>query len=106
MELKEMIKVMQHYEDGGVVEFSEDNFKTIHGESNSKNRMGLSWDWARFLYRIKEPKQKVNIEKWLCQERQGDFTVIESSNIDSYIYAKKIKLIESYEVELWNGTNK
>lgn len=100
MELKEMIKVMQHYEDGGEVEFSDDYFKSIIGTSDKEYSGDLSWNWDTFKYRIKTQKQKVTIERWLCQERQGDFTVIESSNIDSYIYAKKIKLIETYEVEL------
>ena len=96
MELKEMIKVMQHFEDGGDIEYALKEDEYINW-SKCANPL---WDWFEFMYRIKEPKQKVTIEKWLCQERQGDFTVIESSNIESYIYAKKIKLIESYEVEL------
>lgn len=97
MELKEMIKVMQHYENGGEVEFSENNFKTIHGESNSKNRMGLSWDWARFSYRIKEQKQKVTIEKWLCKSGEKSFYIHEGTDADGL---EKIKLLETYEVEL------
>ena len=92
MELSEMIKVMQHYADGGDIEV----YKTDRWVTG----VNPIWDWDTFEYRIKEEKQKVTIEKWLCQEKQGDFTVIESSNIESYIYAKKIKLIESYEVEL------
>ena len=100
MELKEMIKVMQHYEDDGVVEYSDDNFSAILGKAKKEKDGELCWDWDTFKYRIVEEKQKVIIEKWLCQERQGDFTVIESSNIESSIYAKKVKLIESYEVEL------
>ena len=98
-----MIKVMQHYEDGGEVEFSEDCFKTIKGESNNKNRVGLFWDWDTFKYRIKEQKQKVTIEKWLIEENDIKF-VVETSDIDSWLKsfptAKKLKLIESYEVEI------
>ena len=100
MELCEMIKVMQHYDNGGEVEYSEDGFETVLYTTDKERDGVLSWNWDDFEYRIKEPKQKLTIERWLCQERQGDFTVIESSNIDSYIYAKKIKLLESYEVEL------
>ena len=103
MELKEMIKVMQHYEDGGTVEYSEDCFKTIKGESNNKNRVGLSWDWNEFDYRIKEQKQKVTIKKWLVEENDIKF-VVETSDIDSWLKsfptAQKLKLIESYEVEI------
>ena len=38
MELKEMIKVMQHYDNGGEVEFSEDYFKVVLGEANKKEK--------------------------------------------------------------------
>ena len=102
MELCEMIKVMQHYADGGDVEYSEDCFKTIKGESNNKNRLGLSWDWNEFDYRIKEQKQKVIIEKWLCQDiGSGEYFIYDTSKIDLYINCSiKVKLIESYEIEL------
>ena len=36
VELKEMIKVMQHYENGGVVKYSTNNFNTIVGTANKK----------------------------------------------------------------------
>ena len=101
MELKEMIKVMQHFEDCGYVEFSDDKFKTLLGEANKEDDGGLSWDWDTYDYRIKEPKQKVTIEKWLCSDKQGSFVVVETTNIEEYTYiTKKVKLIESYEVEL------
>ena len=98
MELKEMIKVMQHFADGGDIEFSDDKFKTVLGESNKEDDGGLCWDWDEFDYRIK--KQKVIIEKWLFRDKQGDFLVIEISNADNYKQYEKVKLIESYEVEL------
>ena len=100
MELKEMIEVMQHYENGGVVQFSEDNFKTILGDANKKDDGALCWGWDKFDYRIKEPKQKVTIEKWLCQNGQGNYAIIESTNVNQYNSYEKVKLIESYEVEL------
>ena len=93
-DLKEQIEIMTHYLNGGEVEFKYPDEPEWVKDNNP------SWNWYTFEYRIKEQKQKVTIEKWLCQERQGDFTVIESSNIESYIYAKKVKLIESYEIEL------
>ena len=99
MELKEMIKVMQHYDNGGEIEFSKDEFKTIIGEANKEDDGKLCWDWNKFAYRIKEPKQKVTIEKWLCRDYHGNFIVIETTGIDEYYY-KKVKLIKSYEVEL------
>ena len=101
MELKEMIKVMQHYENGGVVEFSEDNFKTILNTANKKRVCNLTWDWDRFFYRIKQQKQKVTIEKWLMQSTiDKEYRIIETSLVDKVVNFKKVKLIESYEVEL------
>ena len=100
MEVKEMIKVMQHFEDGGVVEFSDDEFKTLLGEANKEDDGELCWNWDEFDYRIKEPKQKVTIERWLCRDKQGNFVIMEVSNVDKYKPLEKVKLIESYEVEL------
>lgn len=104
-DLKEQIEIMTHYLNGGEVEFSENNFKTIHGESNSKNRMGLSWDWARFSYRIKEQKQKATIGKWLLKDvDSGEYLIMESSDVNLTLkdFPKwiKIKILETYEVEL------
>ena len=54
---------------------------------------------------IEEPisKQKVMIEKWLVEESNIK-VVVEASDIDSWLKplptAKKLKLIESYEVEI------
>ena len=100
MELKEQIEIMTHYLNGGEVECSEDCFKTILGRVNNKNTNGLSWDWSSLQYRIKPEKQKLTIEKWLFRDKQGDFLVIEISNADNYKQYEKVKLIESYEVEL------
>ena len=96
MELSEMIKVMQHFDNGGEVEYSvkEDDC------SSWKKCDKPIWDWFDFGYRIKEPKQKVSIEKWLGKDSKGDFIILEASNVDKYIGYKKVKLIETYEVEL------
>ena len=106
MKLSEMIKVMQHFDNGGAVEYSGDNFETILGKANNKkNPNGLSWDWLALKYRIKEQKQKVVISKWLIQDvSSGEYFIIESSDVDLTVIKftkwKKIKLIETYEVEL------
>ena len=95
MELKEMIKVMQHYENGGVIQrcnFGSHNYSDITTE-------GYLFNFCDYKYRIKEPKQKATIEKWLCQDYHENFIVIETTHIDEYYY-KKVKFIESYEVEL------
>ena len=96
MELCEMIKVMQHYENGGKVEYSEKK----GGGNHWTTVTSPSWDWSYFEYRIKELKQKVTIEKWLCQDRYGDFLIFETSNVDKHKQLEKVKLIESYEVKL------
>ena len=97
MELCEMIKVMQHYENGGVVQrcnFGSHNYSDITTED-------YLFNFCDYKYRIKEQKQKLTIEKWLCSDKHGGLVVIETTNIEEYTYiTKKVKLIESYEVEL------
>ena len=96
-----MIKVMQHYADDGDIEFSRDNSKTILGTVNKKYDGDLNWNWSDYKYRIKEPKQKVTIEKWLMQSTiDKEYRIIETSLVDKVVNFKKVKLIESYEVEL------
>ena len=93
MELKEMIKIMQHYKNGGEVEVCKNDRWTIG--------VNPIWDWDTFDYRIKEQKQKVTIEKWLMQDTiDKEYRIIETSLVDKVVNLKKIKLIESYEVEL------
>ena len=97
MNLKEMIKVMQHFDKGGKVEYrikkeAENYWATV---------LSPSWDWVEIDYRIKEQKQKVTIEKWLIKDvNNGEYLIMESSDIETYKHYEKIKLIESYEVEL------
>ena len=104
MKLCEMIKVMQHYENGGDVEYSDDNFETVLGESREANKEydgEFCWNWEAFKYRIKEPKQKITIERWLMQNIADKiYSIIESSNVNKYKHYEKIKLLESFEVEL------
>ncbi len=95
MELCEMIKVMQHYENGGVIQrcnFGSHNYSDITTE-------GYLFNFCDYKYRIKGQKQKVTIEKWLCRDRDGNFIIIETSNIDNYNLYEKVKLMEIYEVD-------
>ncbi len=95
MKLSEMIKVMQHFEDGGEIEINSKN-----GNYWTKIT-SPSWDWIYYKYRIKEQKQKVTIEKWVMQDTiDKEYRIIETSLVDALINFKTIKLIESYEVEL------
>ena len=87
-----MIKVMEHYDNGGDVEASYKNKQDWLGVGSP------SWDWDKFDYRIKG--QKVTIEKWMCRDKDGNFIVIEISPIDEFEHYEKVKLIKSYEVEL------
>ena len=94
-DLKEQIEIMTHYLNGGEVEYVE------KGNDNWEIVTKPLWNWNDFDYRIKEERQKVTIEKWLCSDKQGGLVVIETTNIEEYTYiTKKLKLIESYEVEL------
>ena len=95
--IKEMIKVMQHYADGGAIQrcnFGSHNYSDITTE-------GYLFNFCDYKYRIK--KEKVTIEKWLIEENDIKF-VVETSDIDSWLEsfptAQKLKLIESYEVEI------
>ena len=95
MKLKEMIKVIQHYADGGAIQrcnFGSHNYSDITTE-------GYLFNFCDYKYRIKEEKQKVTIEKWLFRDKQGDFLVIEISNADNYKQYEKVKLMEIYEVD-------
>ena len=96
MELKKMIEIMQHFENGGEVEINSKN-----GNCWTKIT-SPSWDWVYHEYRIKPKKQKVTIEKWLIKDvNNGEYFIMESSEIETYYkHYEQIKLIESYEVEL------
>ena len=69
-----------------------------------------SWDWATFDFRIK-PKQKqvVVIEKWLikdCVNAKIFYRIVElqqgfiNDMIEVYDYDEKVKLLDTYEVEI------
>jgi hypothetical protein len=95
--IKEMIEVMKWFEGEGEVEYKEKGYDDWDIVKNP------IWDWYTFDYRIKESKQKITIEKWLIA-LDDIKVVIEASDIDAWLKpfptAQKIKLIESYEVEI------
>ena len=96
MELKEMIEVMQHYENGGEVEYREKGSTKDWRKNNDPY-----WVWDTYDYRIRELKEKVTIETWLMQSTiDKEYRIIETSLVDKVVNFKKVKLIESYEVEL------
>lgn len=61
-----------------------------------------AWNWNDFCYRIKpKPKQTVTVEKWLAESAFEGYLVIEGTK--EYIQdfsSVKIKLLDTYEVEL------
>ena len=99
-----MIKVMQHFDNGGEdeIEFK----RTIEDDAKWEKLLPVPvWNWERFDYRIKEQKQKVTIEKWLIKDvNSGEHFIMESSdvnlNLKVFLELRKLKLLESYEIEL------
>lgn len=66
-----------------------------------------SWNWKENNYRIKpEPKQVVVIEKWLIYDNLAkSYSIAEESNIEEFLkddraYLSKVKLLDTYKVEL------
>ena len=97
MKLKKMIKVMQHFADGGDILYRVREDENIQW-CKCANPL---WDWFEFDYQIKEEKQKVTIEKWLMQSTiDEEYRIVETSLVDTVVNFKKVKLIKSYEVEL------
>ena len=98
-DLKEQIEIMTHYLNGGEIECVE------KGNDNWEIVTKPLWNFDDFEYRIKEQKQKVTIETWLMKDASnGEYFIYESSRVDLYLKetfnSEKVKLIESYEVEL------
>ena len=103
--IKEMIKVMQHYKNGGEVEYT-----TKRGINSPWEAVTLpSWDWVDFDYRIKkekEEKPKIVIGKWLLYDKDDDFYFeCRTSKVEEMLKWDSdstviVKLLESYEVEI------
>ena len=92
-DLKEQIEIMTHYLNGGEVEFKQKI------EDDTKWRLACpNWNWDYYNYRIKKPN--VTIEKWLCRDEYKEYVIIEAVDINTYNALEKVKLIESYEIEL------
>ena len=93
-DLKEQIEIMTHYLNGGEVECVE------KGNDNWEIVTKPLWNFDDFDYRIKEQKQKVTIEKWLIKDVNSGEYFIKEGEQKHLLYANKLKLLESYEVEL------
>ena len=91
--IQEQIEVMQHFANGDKIET-----KAFH----NIDWVGLDfpkWDWSIQDYRIKEQRKTITIEKWLCMFDDGEYRILHSSDISS-TYGTRVKLLETYEVEL------
>jgi len=97
--IQEQIEVMQHFANGGKIET-----KAFH----NSDWIGVDfpkWDWSIQDYRIKEQKKTITIEKWLLKTySESRYDIAETSNITDYVMGcigwEKVKLLETYEVEL------
>ena len=98
--IQEQIEVMQHFANGGEVELYKG------GEwSDIDNKDFKAWNFAIYHFRIKEQKKTITIEKWLLKTySEARYDIAETSNITDYVMScigwKKVKLLETYEVEL------
>ena len=100
MTLREKIETMQAFDRGEYVEVRTDKTKS----GTWSVAVDPIWDWNNNDYRIKPtPKQTVVIEKWLVTNKSR-FDIAETTNIDEYIDGAcmwtKVKLLDTYEVEL------
>ena len=94
-DLKEQIEIMTHYLNGGEIECVE------KGNDNWEIVTKPLWNFDDFEYRIKESKPKVTIEKWLMQSAiDKEYRIFETSLVDTVVNFKKVKLLETYKVEL------
>ncbi|MFA9240540.1 MAG: hypothetical protein ACEQSQ_11735 [Candidatus Paceibacteria bacterium] len=97
--IQEQIEVMQHYANGGEIEiFMNDEWKYA---------ISPGWNWNHCNYRIKEQKETITIEKWLCEynrcellEGSKRFFILEKAVPFEFGNGKKVKLLKTYEVEL------
>lgn len=94
----EQIEIMQYFaDDDGIVERTElgkDNWRICNNEV---------FNWEIYDYRKKEQKKTITIERWLIKNGER-FDVGETSSIKYYMEScvgwEKVKLLDSYEVEL------
>ena len=97
MTLREKIEVMEAFERGEEIEV-----RTSSGEWVIMESKNPEFRWENDNYRIKpKPKQVVVIEKWLC-EYCGGYVVVDGNDLNFMRNEmfKKVKLLDTYEVEL------
>lgn len=95
--LQEQIEVMQHFANCGDIEIFTNEIWV--------DTIRPGWNWNHCDYRIKEQKKTITIEKWLLKTYSEErYDIAETSNITDYVMGcigwEKVKLLETYEVEL------
>lgn len=90
--IQKQIEIMQHFANGGEIEICKND-----KWSDITNPEFKDWNFAIYDFRIKEQKNTITIEKWLCKDGNDSYYIAEVSDISGY---EKVKLLESYEVEL------
>lgn len=103
--IEQQIAVMQHFLSGGAIE--KINLKGKCRDWFEPTDKNIIFDWQSFDYRIKEKKQTVTIEKWLCMDKRdidtNRFFSPEGTKeyFEKYITGyEKIKLIDSYQIDI------
>ena len=92
--IREKIEIMEAYN-------NKEKIEVRHRDTSTWSDATLPcWNWDMYDYRIKEEKKTVIIEKWLCKNKLHIYYIVESSDIDSFHKNEKVKLLETYKVEL------
>ena len=98
--MKERIAIMEHFKNGGQVEYY--CYRLEKWQVTTRP----DWDWNSIKYRIKEQKKTVTIEKWLIGKYDNpnylwavEGTKEHFKDIEPDIYTK-VKLLKTYEVEI------
>lgn len=96
--IEEQIEIIKHFGDGGEVEiFTNGKWNLVI------NRDFANWNFGQYDFRIAEQKKTVTIEKWLISYDDGIYQILlgnENFFKKSIHPQAKIKLLETYEVEL------
>lgn len=95
--IQEQIEIMQYFANGGEIEIFTNEIWV--------DTVIPYWNWNNCDYRIKEQKKTITIEKWLLKTySESRYDIAETSNITDYVMGcigwEKVKLLETYEVEL------
>ena len=105
--IEEQIAVMQHFANGGEIENTDPDYKEDGKDYIWDDCYKPILDWSSYGYRIKEKKQTVIIEKWLCIDKidikTNRYYILEATEeyFEKYLLSyEKIKLLDIYEIEL------